>query len=126
MKKSCGIDGISNENLKCCSPVIEKHLSLAFNKCIDVGIFSKSFKIAKVISLYKKGNKDDPANYQPISLLSYLSKVLEKIIHKRMLDFSTKFSFLWPAQYGFNILTCVDAIAAVTEYMPSETDKKAQ
>ena len=90
-------------------------------------MFPKLFKIAKVVPLYTKGNRDDPAIYQWISRLSSLSEVLEKIIHKGLLDFSTKFSFLCPAQYGFgDELSCVDAIAAVTEYMRSEVDKKAQ
>ena len=59
-KKSCGMDGISSEILKCCSPIGERHLALAFNKCIDEGVFPDIFKLAKVVSLFKKGDKKIP------------------------------------------------------------------
>ena len=126
-KKSCGMDGISSETLKCCSPIIERHLALAFNKCIDEGVFPDIFKIAKVVPLFKKGDEKDPANYRPISLLSSLSKVFEKILHNRMIRFTEKNDLICPMQYGFrNNMSCVDAIAAITEFVRTEIDKKAQ
>ena len=126
-KKSSGMDGISNETLKCCSPIIERHLARAFNKCIDEGVFPDIFKTAKVVPLFKKGEKKDPANYRPISLLSSLSKVFEKILHNRMLRFTEKNNLICPMQYGFrNNMSCVDAITAIREFIRTEIDKKAQ
>ena len=60
--KSYGLDGISNEILKCCSPVIEPAIAAAFNKCIEERTFPKCLKIAKVIrSQYsKKEIKENP------------------------------------------------------------------
>ena len=46
-KKSTGEDGISNEMLKCCSPIIEPHIATMFNNCIEDGIFPDCFKTAK-------------------------------------------------------------------------------
>ena len=89
-KKSCGRDGISSEILKSCSPINERYLALAFNKCIDEGVFPDIFKLAKVVPLFKKGDKKDPANYRPISLLRSLSKVFEKILNNRMIRFTKK------------------------------------
>ena len=126
-KKSCGMDGISSEILRCCSPIIERHLALAFNKCIDEGVFPDIFKIAKVVPLFEKGDKKDPANYRPISLLSSLSKVFEKISYNRMIRFTEKNDLICPMQYGFrNNMSCVDAIAAITKFVRTEIDKKAQ
>ena len=48
-KKSSGHDGITNEILKCCSPIIETYLAKTFNNCFEGGTFPSSFKIAKVI-----------------------------------------------------------------------------
>ena len=70
-KKNCGMDLVSNESFKCCSPISERHLARVFNKCIDEGVFPDIFKTVKVVPLLKKGEKKDPANYRPISLLSF-------------------------------------------------------
>ena len=56
-KKSTGYDGISNEILKCCSPILEPYVADVFNKCLEQGIFPEPLKIARVIPLCKKGEK---------------------------------------------------------------------
>ena len=61
-KKSSEPDGISNEILKCCSPVVEEPLSKAFNERVKIGIFPECLKIAKVIALHKEGDYGDPEN----------------------------------------------------------------
>ena len=117
-KKSTGHDGISNEILKCCSPIIECHLARAINYCLLERIFPDSLKIAKVIPLYKKGKKTDPGNYRPISLLSTISKILEKILLKRMMNFCVKNNLLANNQFGFRSkMSCVHAVATITEYI---------
>ena len=90
-KKSTGYDGISNEILKCCSPVIEPYLTEAFNASIQCGIFPDCLKVAKVTALHKKGDKTNPENYRPISLLPSFSKVFEKKLLKRMTKFCNKY-----------------------------------
>ena len=79
-KNSCGLDGISSKLIKIIEPAIIKPLTLLINQVLNTGIFPDELKIAKVIPIFKK---DDPTllkNYRPISLLSTLSKVIEKII----------------------------------------------
>ena len=53
-KKSTGYDGISNEILKCCSPIIEPYVADVFNKCPEQSIFPETLKIARVFPLFKK------------------------------------------------------------------------
>ena len=48
---------------------------------IDVCMFPSKLKLAKVIQLFKKGERTSIENYRPISLLPCISKVLEKIIY---------------------------------------------
>ena len=55
-KKSSGNDGIGNEILKRCSPIIEKYLVGSFNYCIEKQFFPGCLKIAKVLPLFKKGD----------------------------------------------------------------------
>ena len=84
------------------------------------------FKVAKVIPLHKKGDKSDPAKYRPISLLSSLGKLFEKLLHKRMVKFCEKEKILISTQNGFRTKrSCVDAISTVTEYIRTEIDGKS-
>ena len=124
-KKSTGHDGISNEILKCCSPVVDSFLADAINKAINEHVFPETLKVAKVIPLYKKGDYEKPENYRPISLLSSISKVFEKLLYKRILKFCKKHKLISSDQYGFrSSRSCVDAISTVTEYIREAVEKK--
>ena len=65
------------------------------------GTIPDSLKIAKVIPIYKNKDKQIFNKYRPISLLPITSKILEKIIHKRVYMFLMKYKILSPKQYGF-------------------------
>ena len=58
-------------------------LAILINRSLTEGIFPNILKVAKVIPLYKNKEKDCMSNYKPISLLSNVLKVFEKIIHKK-------------------------------------------
>ena len=51
------------------------------NVCFNKGIFPDILKVASVIPIHNKGEKLDPNNYRPISLLSNISKLYEKAMH---------------------------------------------
>jgi len=55
-----------------------------FNLSLSTGIIPNNFKTAKVIPVFKKGDPQLPSNYRPISLLNVFSKLLEKVICKRL------------------------------------------
>ena len=74
---------------------------LLFNYSFRYGIFPDCLKIAKVVPIFKKGDKNEINNYRPISLLSTFSKILEKLICKRMRKFLDKHSIISSNQYGF-------------------------
>ena len=58
-------------------------------------------KIAKVIPIYKCKDKNEMSNYRPISLLPSTSKILEKLLHKRLYSFYENNKILHSNQYGF-------------------------
>ena len=68
------------------------------------GEYPVQLKIAKVIALYKKGDKYNPGNYRPISLLSCLNKLFEKILCKRLVRFLEINHILFDYQFGFRKL----------------------
>ena len=100
-KKSSGYDGINNVILKSIIPFIADPLVHIFNISLLHGKFPNSMKIAKIIPLFKKGDKLDVGNYRPISLLSSFSKVLERIIYIRMMSFLKKYDVFSNFQFGF-------------------------
>ena len=124
-KISSGHDGISNKLLRLAASSISQFLANIFNECINDSKFPKSMKIAKVLPLLKKGDFSLPDNYRPISLLTSLSKIFEKLIHKRITKFLAKHKLLTPKQFGFREnFSCAHAIAEITEFMRKTIDKK--
>ena len=100
-KTSCGHDQISNELLKNLVSSISYPLSKIFNQSISEGIYPDQMKLAEIIPLYKGKDTDNVINYRPISLLVTMSKVIEKLIYKRMIKFIDKYNLLYDSQYGF-------------------------
>ena len=76
-------------------------LSIIVNQSLCTGIFPDKLKIAKVIPLYKKQDENVFGNYRPISLLSSVSKVFERIVFDQLYDYFTTNGLLFNSQYGF-------------------------
>ena len=83
--KSTGRDLIGSKVVKSCPGIFANNLAKIYNWSIENGIYPDDLKIAKVITLYKKGVKHDPNNYRPISLLSHFDKIFEKILCRRLI-----------------------------------------
>ena len=110
-KTSSGYDNISNNLLKSISTQIIVPLEIIFNKSIEEGIFPSNMKKADIVPLYKSKDKQECSNYRPISLLITLSKLLEKVIYKRVYHFLEKTGQIYPSQYGFGTShSCKNAV----------------
>ena len=99
-KASC-VDNLSCEILRDAFMIIPTKLCKLFNVSIDTAIIPPDWKIAKVTPLPKAGNSNLVSNYRPISLLPLLSKLIEKIIHKRIYTYLDNYSLLDHRQGGF-------------------------
>ena len=100
-KTSSGIDDINNKLLKELKEYLLVPLEQIFNLSLIQGIFPDRMKTAKVVPLHKGQNKDIANNYRPISLLLTISKILEKVVYKRVYRFLTDTGQLFVSQYGF-------------------------
>ena len=76
-------------------------LTVIFNKSFSIGVYPKLFKMAKILPLCKAESEYDTDNYRPISLLPVISKVLEKLMYKRMTKFVSDNNLLYVKQFGF-------------------------
>ena len=99
-KASC-IDNISSEILRDVFLAIPDKLCLLFNNCFTAATIPTTWKYAKVTPLPKGGNSQSVSNYRPISLLPLLSKLIDKIVHKRVYDYLMEFDLLDKRQGGF-------------------------
>lgn len=115
-KKSPGHDGITAENLKAISDHISYPLAEIINRLFEAGYFPEILKLSVVIPVYKQGNKCNLTNYRPISLITCISKVIEKLIQKRFSNFLEKHRVLSDRQYGFRTgKSTNDAICELVE-----------
>jgi len=96
-----GPDEIPPQLLKELSSEIALCLSLVFRASLKQGILPSDWKTALVTPLFKKGNRNDPCNYRPISLTSVCCKVFEHIIYSNIMSHLEEFSILSECQHGF-------------------------
>ena len=82
--KAIGPNSIPTKILKEFKTELSEPLSDMINVSFNKGIFPDFLKVANVIPIHKKGEKLDPNNYRPISLLSNISKLYEKAMHIRL------------------------------------------
>ena len=85
--KSSGPSSIPTKILKIAAPKIVPIFVKIVNSSLMTGIFPSGMKLAKVIPIFKNGNIQDVNNYRPILLLSVFSKIIEKLMHKRLYSF---------------------------------------
>ena len=125
-KESRGLDDISNALLKKLVAVLKQPLCVIFNKSLNIGTFPDLMKIAKVLPLFKHGEKQIPDNYRPISLLPVISKVLEKIMYTQMVSHLEETNALYARQYGFrkNSSTCDVVTNLVGEILNAFEDNR--
>lgn len=97
--KAAGPDFIFNEELRAGGVTLAKALCELFNDCLKQGRVPQEWLKAKLILLFKKGDRNDIRNYRPLSLLSNIYKVFMSVITRRM---STKLEAALPIeQTGF-------------------------
>lgn len=121
--QSTGFDNISTQVVKHSINYLSDPLSHIFNSSMQTGVVPDQLKIAKVIPLYKSGDKSEFSNYRPISLLPIFSKILEKIMSKRLLNFLEKYNLLVEQQFGFRKNRSTEqAITALTHNILQNID----
>ena len=100
-KNSSGDDEIPSVVVRDIIQFVAVPLTHIFNLSLSKGIVPEKMKIAKVVPIFKAKDRHDFNNYRPISLLPCFSKLLEKIVYKRLISFLNRFKIIYRNQYGF-------------------------
>ena len=86
-------------------------------------VFPEAMEIAKVVPIFKAKNKQMFTNYRPISLLSSISKIFEKVMHQRLYSFLQQHDILYDGQFGFRPKhSTIDAITKVVSNVLEAVD----
>ena len=99
--KSAGHDNIGNFVIKKVGSEIVKPLTHIFNLSLSTGVVPNKLKVAKVIPIYKKADASVFSNYRPVSLLPCFSKILERLVFDRCVDYLNTHEILNDKQFGF-------------------------
>lgn len=124
--KTSGHDAIITKIIKLNAMKLSIPLSHIINLSFEQGYFPDQLKLSIVKPLFKKGDKRDPGNYRPITIIPILSKIFEKAMYIRLNNFFTKHNILHPHQYGFRkgsstSLACFDLVKYVSESLNNRT-----
>ena len=103
-KKAMGPDDVSPHILHKCADVLADPLTSLFQTCLEENTWPSIWKEARIVPVHKKKSKSDPTNYRPISLLSAVSKILEKIIVDDITHHLEDHGLLSNKQFGFRSL----------------------
>ena len=99
--KATGPDNISPRLLKNCAKELSVPLAQIFAACLEEKKWPAAWKEANVVPVHKKDSRTDPSHYRPISLLSIMGKVFERMVAAVLGQHLTDNNLLSPRQYGF-------------------------
>ena len=123
--RASGPDGITIDMLRVTFPVVGPHLLKLINTCIVHCDLPPEWKVATVVPLFKKGDRSDPNNYRPISVLPVVSKLCERVVCTQLMTYLSEYHLLCPQQYGFRPgLSTEAALLDVVTYAVNNIDQR--
>ena len=96
-----GPDGIPSIVLRECVDQLKKPLFMLWRSSLNHGCVPTKLKLSYVIPIFKKGDRSSPLNYRPISLISHISKVFEKVVVKALTSYLNDLNLFNEQQHGF-------------------------
>ena len=122
---SCGIEGLDSISLKVIAPYVYKPLTYLVNLSIRKCVFASKWKIAKLVPVHK-GKKlphNLPSSYRPVSLLPTVSKLVERLVTKQVMNFMIKSKQMNISQHAYRANhSTSSAICQLLESLYEATD----
>ena len=122
--KATGLDNISAKLVRECADLISIPVCNIFNNCLSSGLFPDDWKCARVTPLFKQGERTDVNNYRPISVISIIAKVFERIVYDQLYSFLANEEIITNQQSGFRSLhSTVTALLEATDSWALDIDR---
>ena len=119
-----GIDGISPKFVKMARVVLTPILTKLYNKCLKRGCFPDEFKVDQVIPNPKTLTPKELGEFRPISRLNLFSKISEKVLKTKIMDFVDKYNILSLQQFEFITNSSIElAITTIYDKFLDNLDK---
>ena len=99
--KSMGPDEIHPRVLRELAEVIAEPLSIIYQRSLLTGEVPEDWRLANVTPIYKKGCREDPGNYRPVSLTSVPGKIMEQMVLREITRHVRDSRGIRPSQHGF-------------------------
>ena len=125
VSKSSGLQDISSFVVKEVFTILICQVTHMMNISVKSSTFPTAWKKALVIPIPKGGNLSLVQNYRPISLLPLPGKVLEKLMHKQLIEYIDDHSLLTDNQHGFRKgHSCIHSAAQLTNFIDKKMDSR--
>ena len=122
--KSTGTDNIPARFVKDAASVLTKPILHIINLSIEQNSVPNDLKSARVVPLFKKNKRCDVGNYRPVSVLSVVSKILERAVYTQLEEYLTKKKLLFDFQSGFrNKFSTDSCLTYLTDYIKTQISK---
>ncbi len=108
VNKATGLDLIPSRFLRDSGGVTSSILTYIINLSIRQGVFPNDMKNARVVPLFKKNNRADVGNYRPVSILSTISKIFERLVYEHVEEYLIRHELLYEQQSGFRAAYSTD------------------
>jgi len=121
--RAVGVDDVPLHAIVNCFPVVGPHLLHLINRSIITSVFPTAWKLARVTPVHKSGDRSDLNNFRPISILSVLSKITEKVVSIQLVSYLIQHNVLSPHQYAYRPChSTEDAVLDAVHWMSMHID----
>ena len=123
LHKATGLDTIPPRFLRDSAPTITPIITHIINLSIQHGQVPEDFKLARVTPIHKKGSTLEPGNYRPVSILSSISKVMERLVYEQVEKYLATKNLMYQFQSGFRTNHSTDTcLLYLTDCIKYEVD----